>query len=304
MKYSIIPIAFCAYLAYLLVVKAINFRKNYLDAKRSGLPIVLAPVWPLWPLYLAAEKFITPILRRVPVIKDQLWLDVCPGDWVWDQRYSVFQKLGCDTFIIVTPYKNAVYTCDASAINQITTRRADFPKPVEVYGTINTYGNNVVTAEGSEWRRHRKVTAPPFSEKNNHVVWKESLYQARNMLQQWTGPDGAGKKTWDNISTDAMRLSLHIISRAGFNVRCLWPGVDDEDVNAIKEGAMSTAIIPAGHKMSYVDAMSTLLHRMIVIFLMPQWLDSMFCGSKVLPMLTSHRVCSIRVRQAGALGTV
>lgn len=273
MRYTILLLAFVAYVAYRVFVKASKWRENYLDGKRSGLPVIVSPVYPIWPLWLAVERFIRPKLKLLPVIKDQMWLDVSGGDWVYDERYSIFKRIGCDTFIIVTPYRNLVYTCDAGAINQITTRRADFPKPVEVYGVIDTYGKNVVSAEGQEWRRHRKITAPPFSEKNNHLVWTESLYQAGNMMKQWTGADGKGNRTWDNISTDTMRLSLHIISRAGFNVRCLWPGVDDEDVDAIKEGAMSTATIPAGHKMSYVEAMSTLLHRIIVVVFLPPWLS-------------------------------
>ncbi|MBE7180983.1 MAG: cytochrome P450 [Terriglobus roseus] len=273
MKGLILLLALGAYIAYGLARKALRFRRNYREAQRSGLPIILSPVWPLWHFYLMFEKLYTPYLRRIPGLRDAEWLNVCPGDWVWQHRYGVFERNG-DTFMIVTDWKNIVYTCDAGAISQITARRADFPKPVEVYGTMNIYGRNVVSAEGAEWRRHRKITAPPFTEKNNHLVWKESLYQARNMVRQWTGPDGEGGKTWDNISADAMRLSLHIISRAGFNVRCLWPGIDDDDEKALKDGAMSTAVIPDGHEMSYVEAMSTLLHRIILVFIVPEWAAS------------------------------
>ncbi|KAF2095454.1 putative P450 monooxygenase [Rhizodiscina lignyota] len=275
MKLIIPLLLFVAYTAYKTYLYASKLYRNLLDARRSGIPYIVAPVWPINRLWLALEPLLMPYLRKMPFIRDKPWLMVSSGDWIWQERYGAFEKLG-DTFMIVTPRYNAIYTAEAEVINQITTRRNDFPKPIQVYGTLDLYGKNVVTSEGSEWRRHRKITSPPFTEKNNHLVWNESLYQASNMVTQWVGKDGKAGKTWDNISTDAMRLSLHVISRAGFNVRCLWPGVDDDDEQALKEGAMSTAIIPEGHEMSYVESMSTMLHRIIVVLICPDWLMKYF----------------------------
>lgn len=297
------PLIFVAlYVTYRTYVYATAFQRNLKAARRSGLPYILSPVYPLNRTWLIFARLLVPRLKKIPWVGDGEWLNVSGGDWFWERRYAHFEKYG-DTFIIVTPVNNVAYTAEAGLISQITTRRNDFPKPLRVYGTISMYGDNVVGTEGNEWRRHRKVTSPPFTEKNNHLVWKESLYQAKNMLTQWVGFDGKGNMTWDNISNDAMRLSLHVISRAGFNVRCLWPGIDDNDEKALQEGAMSTAIIPEGHKMSYVEAMQTLLHRIIFALLCSDWFASTTSYRQLaLRVLTLSRLVVLVVPEKGCLG--
>ena len=86
----------------------------------------------------------------------------------------MFEKYG-DMFLIVSPGRNQLQVANAEAIDQITTRRNDFPKPLEFYGAVDIFGKNVVTTEGALWRYHRKITSPSFNERNNRLVWDESL---------------------------------------------------------------------------------------------------------------------------------
>lgn len=173
--------------------------------------------------------------------------------------------------MIVSPSKNQVFVADPEAIHQITTRRNDFPKPVEVYKSINMYGPNVVGTEGSVWRHHRKITSPPFTEKNNIFVFKESLREAQAMLSTWTGLDGKQSPTISTVAEDTMRLSLHVISRAGFGVRLLWPHEEAMD----GDSATSSNKIPPGHSMAYKEALGTLLHNIIWVMLVPHWILGM-----------------------------
>jgi cytochrome P450 len=102
---------------------------------------------------------------------------------------------------------------------------------------VDLFGKNVVSTEGGVWRQHRKITSPPFTEKNNHLVWAESLHQAQSMVESWVGIDGARNKTIGKVADDTMRLSLHVISRAGFGVRLLWPGLRIQRQRPIKSGS-------------------------------------------------------------------
>lgn len=52
-------------------------------------------------------------------------------------------------------------------------------------GVLDIYGKNVVTTEGTDWRTHRKITARPFSEKNNQLVHEESVRQSIQMMADW-----------------------------------------------------------------------------------------------------------------------
>lgn len=150
---------------------------------------------------------------------------------------------------------------DAEACSQITTRRVDFPKPIDIYRSLDVFGKNVVSTEGAVWRHHRKITSPPFTERNNRVVWQESLHQAKMMMSGWLNPEDEVSKPIDDVSDQAMRLSLHVISRAGFDVRLTWPH---------EEGSIQD--IPEGHTLSYKDALTTLLDNLLVLLIFPRWM--------------------------------
>jgi len=39
-----------------------------------------------------------------------------------------------------------------------------FPKPIEAYKVLSFFGSNIVITEGAEWKKHRKVAAPTFTD--------------------------------------------------------------------------------------------------------------------------------------------
>ena len=185
---------------------------------------------------------------------------VLPG-YMWTKLHDTYKEAGSDVIILAAPGLNNVQVADAEAIHQITTRRNDFPKPIGMYGSIDLFGKNVVTTEGAYWRHHRKITSPPFTEKNNSLVWLESLHQAQSMMTGWMGVQGlADSGPLTDVAAQAMRLSLHVISRAGFGVRLEWPHEEREHV------------IPQGHTLTYKDALSGLLENIIVVLMTPKWL--------------------------------
>ena len=52
----------------------------------------------------------------------------------------------------------------------IFSSRQRFPKPLWVYEMLGFFGGNIVTTEFDEWKRHRKIAAPAFSEVMNRVL--------------------------------------------------------------------------------------------------------------------------------------
>ncbi|KAL8670520.1 MAG: hypothetical protein Q9168_004954, partial [Polycauliona sp. 1 TL-2023] len=183
-----------------------------------------------------------------------------------------------DNFLYVSPTRNYFNTADAAVIDQITKRRHDFPKPIEVYGSLNIYGQNVVSTEGDLWKHHRKTVSPPFNEKNNRMVWHESLRQAQSMINGWMVLQTQSSASIYSVANDCMRLSLHVISCAGFGVNLDWPSAKDEGNQALANGHDRSSDpdteprpseISGDHKMSYVDALQTLLHNMIWILILP-----------------------------------
>ncbi|QDS72315.1 hypothetical protein FKW77_007539 [Venturia effusa] len=284
MPYYALALAVLLFALYFISRQLHGLYKNIRKAEASGIPYIISPIYGLNMLWLTTAKLWMPLFRLLPSFLTEPWIGMIEGDWTWRVRFTPFGptgRPGTDTFLIVSPESNLLCTSEAEVISQITTRRNDFPKPISIYKSLDIYGKNVVTVEGAEWRRHRKVTAPQFNEKSNAVVWKESIFQAEEMAKSWqsghvvkAGGYANGKAVSlghviGELSKDTMRLSLHVISRAGFGVRCLWPGATDAEK---AEGSMDSNVIPQGHEMSYTNSLETLLHSILALILMPDWL--------------------------------
>ena len=254
-----------------------QFARNLAAAKASGIKYTCVPFLVVSRVYQLACIVIVPLVRCLPKSWTEPWFDMTLIDWEWARRYEPFKRYGSDTFLVVTPERNVLYTADADVISQMTTRRNDFPKALEVYEVLKIYGNNVVTSEGQLWRHHRKITSLPFSEKNNHLVFTETLGQCQGMVDSWMDGDKESSKTVLTVADDAMRLSLHVISRGGFGVRLEWPRKAKAAKNGHvkgEEGNASTASVPEGHTMSYADALGSLLHNLLPVLIVPKFLLS------------------------------
>lgn len=88
------------------------------------------------------------------------------------------------------------------------------------------------------------------------------------MLKSWLGERGAGNVTVHDVSQDTMRLSLHIISKAGFGIRLAWPGRSSE------KGRAASDEVPAGHRLSFKDALSGVIDNIVTLLVLPHWLLS------------------------------
>jgi cytochrome P450 len=202
-------------------------------------------------------------------------------DWSWYDGYDTYRELKSDVFLVASPGSLIAWVASPEVIAQITSRRNDFPKPTRFYRSLDIFGANVVSSEGMLWRQHRKITAPPFTEKNNQLVWVESLHQAQNMVRGWIGSDSKGNRVVTDVPEDTMRLSLHVISRAGFGVRLLWPGQETAGLSAEEKLAagISSSEVPEGHTMSFKDSLSILLSSVLWIILLPMPVLSKFYTS-------------------------
>ncbi|KAF2272122.1 cytochrome P450 [Westerdykella ornata] len=245
-----------------------SLRRNLAEARNSGLPYVVTP-WNVYStLWLATVAIFLPLLRKLPKRFHGLWLVLLDNEWSHRVGYAPFEALGSDVFLVVSPRKINAYVADAEVITQITTRRADFPKPLRLYKRIDLYGKNVISTEGAAWRMHRRLTAPSFGEKNNELVWNESLHHAQALVKLWAGTEQKGNMTVKEPNQGAMRFALYIISRAGFDVRVQWPHEekDNPSTQPSEKGSLSRfagSKPPPGHKMNYRQAISTLLEGIV-----------------------------------------
>ena len=112
--------------------------------------------------------------------------------------------------------------------------------------------------EGREWQRHRKITAPPFNEKNSSLVWIESLQQARQMLDWWTCDREDGVNTLDE---DAKILSLHVLTSAGLGISYPFQSARDPP--------------QSNFSMTYRESLALILEHLLTLLVLPHRLLSL-----------------------------
>jgi hypothetical protein len=255
----------------LLVNICLPLAKNVRLAKASGIPYVIVPFYAYNRLIsLSLGRTLLRLVDRLsPEPSITSWRHLVTLHWPWKLRHAPFASLGTDTFLTVAPGGIIMHTADANVIAEIMARATDFPKPTHIYRHIEIYGKNVVSSEGAMWRRHRRLTSPAFTEKNNRLVWKETLAQTQVVLASWLGPGADGRcRTIRQVASDSMRLSLNVISHAGLGQRMEWPKATGDEVPE-KENLSET------HTMSFTFALQYLLHNLLYIMLLPKWVLSM-----------------------------
>jgi cytochrome P450 len=221
--------------------------------------------------------------------KQLLILDrISTPDWCWVKLFDPFEKYG-DVFISVSPSRNIVWTASAEAIQQITQHRDTFPKPLESYAILDLYGRNIVTTEGAEWKKHRKVISPGLNEKNNALVFKESITQTQGMLRRWTGLDGRGNVTLTDVPRDSMRVTLHVITKVGFGVGLSWPGEERNQADEKSTIDYASSEVPNGFTMTFEHSLVTLLDSLLWVLIFPGWLLSKHTTSSCQVKLADFR---------------
>ncbi|KAL2038881.1 hypothetical protein N7G274_008403 [Stereocaulon virgatum] len=223
---------------------------NYLTACRIGVPLVIIPVSHENPLWMIVDKKIfIPLFERLPFGSGTFTRYNWRGWEFQDKNKSHLEK--GDIFVVVTPGRNWLYLCNAEALLDVFQRRAEFPRPLELFEMVNVFGPNLSTTDGQQWQRHRKVTASCFNEQNNDLVWAESVRQARGMLNYWVL-----QKSIRSTADDTRTLSLHVLSSAGFGKSYPFQGHLEAS--------------PTNVATSYKESLQTILDNCILLMVLGQ----------------------------------
>ncbi|KAK3986953.1 putative cytochrome P450 [Cladorrhinum sp. PSN332] len=205
-------VSFPALVAALVVVhSAFSLARNYLIARRIGLPVRVILFDHTNPLWLAADRKVLSYVRRLPgFLGDNSFTRYNFRAWEMYDRQRPHQEMG-DAFVIVSPAKIWFYLANPEGLMECFRRRTDFPRCIELTEILNVFGKNLSTVEGQQWKAQRKIIATCFNEQNHEVVWHESLSLARDMLAYWSRQSSV-----TTSAEDLRTLSLHVLSGAGF----------------------------------------------------------------------------------------
>ncbi|KAI0322882.1 hypothetical protein OF83DRAFT_1091052 [Amylostereum chailletii] len=121
-------------------------------------------------------------------------------------KFTLYDRIGSTIVSAVRPFSGRLYywIADADALKTVFGDRHTFTKDVAAYEVLNIYGKNLVSTEGAEWKRHKSIASPAFSESNNSLVWTETI----RTLDQWFSELDVTFK--DNATSTA---SIDIVAR-------------------------------------------------------------------------------------------
>ena len=202
----------------LAVWSVLSLHANKTKAKTTGLPLLVRYVAPTNPFWMMFGSSIVLKCRALNISTERLRRFYSFG-WEANERHIVHLELG-PAFMLVTPGGNWLCISDASVFTDVIHRRTDFRRNMEQFAVVNVYGKNLSTSDDEEWQRHRKVTAITFTEKNNELVWQQSLLQARGMLSYWLQ-----RQTVNTVADDTKVFTLNVLAAAIFNKSYPFQGV-------------------------------------------------------------------------------
>lgn len=240
-----------AFPAGLIIWSAQTLATNRAKARATGLPYLIRYVSPMNPIWLIYGSSIVRLCQRLGIASENFTRIYSHG-WEANERAQIFVDYG-GAFLVVHPAGIQLCVADAKIIYDILTRKSDFRRNMEEMAVLDVYGRNLSTADDAEWQAHRKMTTVTFMEKNNELVWEQSLAQAKGMLKYWTEQ---AKQPIRSIHLDTRNFTLNVLAAAIFNEVYPFEGHEIEKLNSHKNDK----------SYQYRESLSTILSSIIPIF--------------------------------------
>jgi len=77
------------------------------------------------------------------------------------------------------------------------------------------YGPSIVNTESDEWRKHRRIAGPSFTESNNVLVWESTIEIILGYFIKWNR-DGKGSTVKvSNFTEITTQIAYMVFSTAG-----------------------------------------------------------------------------------------
>ncbi|KAF1994472.1 cytochrome P450 monooxygenase-like protein [Amniculicola lignicola CBS 123094] len=233
----------------LILSYLIALTRNYLRVRHLGIPIIIRFIANGDPLWMMLSSPICNLLSHLPFTTP--FISTYRRGWEARVRCSPHLSLG-PLFLIVTPSGNWLKVADFALVNDILKRKDEFGRDMEAFKVLDIYGKSLATTEGADWNRHRKVAAVTFTEKNNELVWRESLLEASQMLRFWMA---RAKQPIRTLGEDTKIFTLNVLAAALYDKSYPFESREESQKREKAEGKSKA--------FGYRDSLSTIL-RMIV----------------------------------------
>lgn len=157
--------------------------------------------------------------------------------------------------MLSSPNGNMLWSSDPETINQIANQAKHFRKPVENFSFFDTYGPNMQTSLGDDWKAQRKIVAPAIGSHSNATMWQSSLHQAERLTALMTANGPVISHMKDHMS----EISLHCIAECFFNKKLEYETIEDFPSREVPQG-----------RFGFVEAMFTTIDKLGIIDSIPR----------------------------------
>ncbi|KAF5869348.1 putative cytochrome p450 monooxygenase protein [Botrytis fragariae] len=223
----------------LIIWSAQTLATNRAKARATGLPYLIRYVSPMNSIWLFYGSSIIRLCQRLGITSENFTCIYSHG-WEANERAQIFVDYG-DAFLVVHPAGMQLCVTDAKTIYDVLTRKREFRRNMEEMAVLDVYGRNLSTVDDAEWQAHRKMTTVTVTEKNNELVWEQSLAQAKPVR---------------STHLDTKNFTLNVLAAAMFNEVYPFEGQEIEKPDAHKNDK----------SYQYRECLSTILSSIIQIF--------------------------------------
>ncbi|KAJ3487095.1 hypothetical protein NLI96_g3786 [Meripilus lineatus] len=144
----------------------------------------------------------------------------------------------------------AYYVSSLNVLKQLSDKERFMEKPRELMTAVLLWGENLLSANGEMWKRHRRIVNPAFNQSTYGLVVKETIatYREMVMAEGWTADS---QNQLSNFNEIPKKLALIIISRCGFGLPATWADESNpakpsygKTLGIVSETLISRLVIP------------------------------------------------------------
>ncbi|EJD34457.1 cytochrome P450 [Auricularia subglabra TFB-10046 SS5] len=184
-----------------------------------------------------------------------------PTSWLGSYwaHFIPFERAGRTVIPCIFPLtaQRFIYIADAAAMKMVFNARHSFLKDTKQYEVLHFFGTNILGTEGNEWARHRSITRKSFGERNNALVWTETVRILDEWFAPWDAEIATGKQAVANVTEDLRHITLFIIASAGFGLTFSRAAAGQRR---------------AGFRMPFNEALFTAIEMMFLRVVVPRFL--------------------------------
>lgn len=234
----LLPLASLPVVVFILL-RVCGLIRNYRIARKIGLPIILLPASfedPWW-------NVLRPLLPWVEHLPFGIgyWYFYTDLGWPMRDGTKTTYQLG-ENFILVSPTCNQIVTSYPPAVDAIFKDHRRWIRPEAFGQLLAIYGQNLISTNGTEWQRHRKITGSAFNEITMRRVWEKAGQTSITALEYTDKPE----QNMTDMRAGLEVLALGVLTAVAF----------DQDTNLSK--------ISSGHRQTLIECLSLILKNVFV----------------------------------------